>query len=422
MRRRQFILGLAAAGAAGLLLRPDDHGAPYDAYFSALNQMLKANGPGRPVLLIDLDRLERNCRRLTDSIGDGQLYRVVAKSLPSIPLISHVMARTGATRVMSFHQPFLNVLAAELPQTDILLGKPMPVRAAETFYRRLDPKGSFDPSTQLQWLVDTPDRLAQYQQLARALGTRLRVNVEIDVGLHRGGLARPEQLVPMLAMIAADPSHLTFAGFMGYDAHVGRIPPILESRGASLANVILTYRSFIECVRATHPDLARSPLVLDGAGSATFRLHGKNSPLNEVSVGSALVKPADYDLPLLADFEPAVFIATPIIKAWDGLHLPGAEAIGKIWSVWDRNRQRSFFVYGGNWMASFWSPKGLTNNGAYEGMVNASHSVELGVDDHIFLRPNQSETVLMQFGDLAAVRGGRIESWWPAFNPGHEVV
>jgi D-serine deaminase-like pyridoxal phosphate-dependent protein len=422
MQRRHFLFALAAASAGGLLLRPDDHGAPHDAYFSGLNNLLKVSGPGRPVLVVDLDRLERNCARLKQSLSDGKNYRVVAKSLPSVQLINHVMQQTGSTRVMSFHQPFVNLLAADMPHADILLGKPMPVQAAQTFYRRFDAAGKFDPRVQLQWLIDTPQRLAQYQQLARTLGTQLRVNVEIDVGLHRGGLTAPEQLAPMLATIAADPQHLAFAGFMGYDAHIGRIPAILESRDTSLAKAVATYRSYIECVRSTHPEFLKNPLVLNGAGSPTFRLHGKDSPLNEVSVGSALVKPADYDLDLLSDFEPAAFIATPIIKAWDGLHLPGAEAIGNAWTLWDRNRQRSFFIYGGNWMADFVSPGGLTDNSQYEGMINASKAVHLDADDYIFLRPNQSETVFLQFGDLALVRNGHVESWWPVFNPGHEEV
>lgn len=430
MQRRHLLIGIAAAAAGSLLLRPADRGAPHDAYFAALNHLLKAQGYGRPTLLIDLDRLERNAARLQASIAAGKQLRLVAKSLPSLPLLQWLQQRTGSTRVMSFHQPFLNALAAALPATDILLGKPMPVRAAETFYRRLDARGGFNPATQLQWLVDTPERLAQYQQLARSLGTRMRVSLEIDVGLHRGGLSAPEQLDALLATIAADSDHLAFAGFMGYDAHVGKIPPLLESRDTSYARANGTYRAFIERARAhaTKPDIAA--LTLNGAGSPTFRLHGADSPLNDVSVGSALVKPTDFDLALLADFEPAAFIATPVLKAMDGLHLPGVAALGDLWAMWDGNRRRSYFIYGGKWMAQFASPAGLADNGLYgsssnQAIVNASPSVNLAVDDHVFLRPTQSEAVLLQFGDLLAVRGDgsggyAIAGHWPVLTPAHD--
>ncbi|MFZ5722494.1 MAG: DSD1 family PLP-dependent enzyme [Pseudomonadota bacterium] len=423
MKRRHVLLGLAAAAAGGFLLRPDDRGAPHDPWFAALNDLLRRQGPGRPVLVVDLDRLERNCARLKKTAAEnGKQLRIVAKSLPSPQLIRHVLARTGSTRVMSFHQPFLNALAAQLPAVDLLLGKPMPVRAAETFYRELGAGTGFDPRRQLQWLVDTPERLQQYQQLARSLGTKMRINVEIDVGLHRGGLAAPEALDALLGIVAGDPAHLEFSGFMGYDAQVGKIPSLLESREQSLAKANAVYRSFVERARAMQPALDIGTLTLNGAGSPTFRLHDDQSPVNEISVGSALVKPSDFDLGLLHDFEPAAFIATPVLKAMDGLRLPGSDLLGKGWALWDTNRRRTFFIYGGKWMANFVSPPGLADNALYgsssnQAIANASAAVDLGVDDYVFLRPTQSEAVLLQFGDLAMVRGDRIEHWWPVLAP-----
>ncbi|MBK6288100.1 MAG: DSD1 family PLP-dependent enzyme [Gammaproteobacteria bacterium] len=424
MQRRHFLYALIAAGTGSLLLRPADRGAPHDGYFAALNRLLRDQGPGRPVLVVDLARLERNCERLARSIAPGKDLRIVAKSLPSIALLEQVLRATGSRRVMGFHQPFLNALASSLPQTDLLLGKPMPVRAAEQFYRKLANDGAFDPRRQLQWLIDTPQRLAQYTQLARTLGTRLRINLEIDVGLHRGGLTEPQQLDALLVQIAAEPAHLEFAGLMGYDAHIGKVPPLLESRARSLERSSAIYRNFAEQARA-HGLAAPETLTLNGAGSPTFRLHGPDSPLNEVAVGSALLKPADFDLDLLADFEPAAFIATPVLKALDGLQLPGPAPLGEMWALWDRNRRRSFFIYGGKWMARFASPTGLLENPLFgtssnQAIVNASAAVDLAVDDYLFLRPTQSEAVLLQFGDLLAVRDEAIAGWWPVLSPGHE--
>ena len=39
----------------------------------------------------------------------------------------------------------------------------------------------------------------------------------------------------------------------------------------------------------------------------------------------------------------------------------------------------------------------------------------LGIDDYVFLRPTQSEAVMLQFGDLQVVRGGQIVDRWPVF-------
>ena len=74
---------------------------------------------------------------------------------------------------------FLNLDAEIFPGFDILMGKPLPVRSAELFYRQL--KGPFDPTRQLQWLIDSPQRLQEYLQLAQGMNTKLRANIEIEL-------------------------------------------------------------------------------------------------------------------------------------------------------------------------------------------------------------------------------------------------
>lgn len=170
MNRRKFMFAGLGAGAllAGTAawMRPADRGGPYDDYFRALNRELKANGPMCPVLLIDLDRLDHNIDVVMRSVRRGGKHlRLVEKSLPSPGLLAYIARRAGTRRLMSFHQPFLNHDAVAFADADILLGKPLPVRSAELFYR--EHKGAFDPARQLQWLIDTPQRLRQYLALAQ---------------------------------------------------------------------------------------------------------------------------------------------------------------------------------------------------------------------------------------------------------------
>ena len=132
------------------------------------------------------------------------------------------MAAYGSNRLMLFHQPFINQVAARFPDTDILLGKPMPVVAAGNFYRQFQ-GGGFEPSTQLRWLLDTPARATEYARLAQALGQTLLACVEIDVGLHRGGVRNDDELIALLDIIQGS-EYLEFCGFMGYEPHVVKVP------------------------------------------------------------------------------------------------------------------------------------------------------------------------------------------------------
>ena len=424
MTRRKLLRKLAIAGAAAagaVLLRPRDEGSPYTPYFAAKNALLRRAAPGRPVLLIDLDRLDANLVKVRQSLPPGKAFRVVTKSLPALGLLQRVMQALSTQRLMVFHQPHLSALAVQLPQADLLLGKPLPVAAAATFYREL-PRTAFAPAAQLQWLIDSEERLLQYRQLAATLGQKLRINLEIDVGLHRGGIAEPRQLPALLSIIAGASGLLELAGLMGYDAHVGKIPAVVESRAASLRKVCARYSDFVQVLAARLPAAQLAALTLNGAGSPTFRLHGAESPLNELAAGSCLVKPTDFDLELLADLQPAAFIAAPVLKALPGLALPGLSSLGPAWSAWDPNRRRTFFIYGGLWMAQPEAPAGLRDNPLYgrstnQAILNGSPRVTLAVDDYVFFRPAQSEKVLLEFGDLLAVRKDVrediVEARWP---------
>ncbi len=414
-------MGMVAAAGLGILLyavRPRDDGGAYDPYFRALNATLRRGGPARPSLILDLDRLDANLRVLRESIRPPKHFRVVDKSLPSIPLLRYIFEHAGTNRVMSFHQPFLNQVAEALPEADVLLGKPMPVRSAERFYAEL--RGPFDPDRQLQWLVDTPERLAEYHELAERLGRRMRINVEIDVGLHRGGVHDTATLERILAAIAAAPTRLEFAGFMGYDPHVAKVPSWARSRASLIEEVRTTYRGYVDYVRARHPELWSEHVTLNGAGSPTYRLYEDDTLLDDLSVGSALVKPTDFDLDTLAPHVPALFIATPVLKSGASARLPGLDWLSTLLDWWNPNLARTFFLYGGYWMARPVSPEGLHNNGLFgrssnQEMLNGSARVELDVDDHVFLRPTQSEAVMLQFGDLVVVRGATILDRWPVF-------
>jgi D-serine deaminase-like pyridoxal phosphate-dependent protein len=417
MRRRSLLIGAGVATAAvaggGVLWRPEDQGAPHDAYFSTLNEMLKAEGPGRPVMLLDRARMNHNIDMLARSVGGKKTYRVVVKSLPSVELLAHVMARANTRALMVFHQPFLNQVAESFPDSDVLMGKPMPVRAARVFYGRLG-ASRFDPARQLQWLIDTPQRLSEYQALARSLGLNMRINVEIDVGLHRGGVEDPDELASMLATIAADPDHVTFSGLMGYEPHLTGLGASLDH--PAVRDVIGRYRRFIDSIKAAGYD--PDALTLNGAGSHTLKIYENDHTMNDLAAGSGVVKPTDFDTHHLADHQPAAFIAAPVLKTYDRLYAPGEPLAADVLAWFDPNMRRLHYIYGGYWKARYVSPPGIPEplyHSTNQEPFTTSGAGALEVGDHAFLRPTQSERVLLQFGDLHVVENGELVDRWTVF-------
>lgn len=418
MKRRTFLTGAATAGAITMLgLKPSDVGASYNDYFRTINESLKENGPFRPMMLVDLDILDRNIAVLKGMTRSSADYRIVVKSLPSPDLTKYIMDKASTNKLMVFHQPFLNYISKEIPEADVLLGKPMPVKAAELYYNKLESNSQYNHQKNLQWLIDSKNRLEQYLGLAKALSVKMQINLELDVGLHRGGLTSIDELEEIMAVIVANPKFLKFSGFMGYDAQVAKFPPLIKSIDDAYAESQAIYTAFVVHIEKHYPQYDVSKLCLNGAGSPTYELAGKNGIANDLSAGSCLVKPLQFDIKTLEDFEPASFIATPILKKLPGTTIPGLEKLSWWNNMWDPNKQQTLFIYGGKWMAEYESPEGLRGNSLFgtstnQQFINCSNSVNVDVDDHVFLRPDQSEAVFLQFEDIITIRNKRIEGSW----------
>ena len=410
MKRRTMMIGggaLALGGICTMLARPAERGGMHEAYFAGLSAALKRAALMRPTLVIDRGRLLANVAAIKKATAAAKLpLRVVAKSLPAPQLLSTIMTGMGTERQMVFSAEMLRQLMPLHPTADYLMGKPLPVSE----FIRVAEKAGAGAAAQVQWLIDTPQRLSQYIETANARGIQLRVSFEIDVGLHRGGFADPKALAEALRMAQA--ARVQVAGLMGYDPHVPKMP----SPDKAWAGSQRAYAEMIAVVKSAGLDPAK--LTLNGAGSPTFRRHCAGTVANEVSVGSAFVKPGDFDYPDLADLLPAAFIATPVIKASQDQPLPGVEALSGAMHWWDRNTQRGFFIHGGHWLAKPVSPPGLQYSKLFgrssnQELLTGSKLVDLKPDDHVFLRPDQSEALFLQFGGIAVFDGHEIAETWP---------
>jgi D-serine deaminase-like pyridoxal phosphate-dependent protein len=419
LKRRTLLtaIGAGLVGAA-FVARPRDHGAPHGDYFTKLSQALRSAGIATPTMVIDRDHLMTNAGQVVRNINSRMQLRLVAKSLPCLSLLDTLMDGMKTRKLMVFNLAYLQQLAQQRADTDLLLGKPLPAAAAAAFYRNLKDT-QFKPDQQLQWLVDSPQRLAQYRDLAREQQLQMRINLEIDVGLHRGGIDNVQSLRQMIAIFNEEP-RLQWTGMMGYDAHIPKLPDLPGVRADALTYAKETYRELANhATQALQSGATPAGLTMNAAGSPTYRLHDGTGAANEVAIGSALVKPTDFDTPLLQDLQPAAFIATPVLKAEPRFLMPkGVEWLGSAARAWDVNQQRVYFIYGGNWLAEPVSPAGIAPSGLYGASSNqqallGSGTQQLQPDDFVFFRPRQSESVLQQFGDIVVIESGRITQRWP---------
>lgn len=384
------------------------------SYFQQLQQALADAGLAEPVLVIDRDRLDTNIAALKAMLPTGMAYRIVAKSLPCAELLEYVAAHTETNRLMSFNTNMVMQLLELMPQASQLLGKPIPVQALKRTLDAANAQLRSPLQHQVQWLIDTPARLAEYAELAESSGIQLQINLEIDVGLHRGGMEPGADLEASLNAIHQS-GNLVLAGLMGYEPHLTKLPNIAGWPKRAKQGAAKQFQLALSQTAAIFGQDHTANMVRNMAGSPTFGLYSDTLLANEIAAGSALVKPSDFDLPILKAFLPACFIATPAIKVSKGVRLPGLEyanrALGKPQSG------KTVFLHGGYWKAEPVYPGGLKNSSLFgrssnQEMLVAPKNASINVDDFVFLRPTQSEAVFLQFPTIAVFSGSQIRDLW----------
>lgn len=392
-------------------------------YFSKLSLALSQAGLASPVLLVDKSLLDENIARLKETLEKGFAYRVVAKSLPSIPMLEYILSEANSSRLMCFHLPFLiHIAEHKWPvKPDLLLGKPMPVMALRAFYQWYEKQGEpldFEPAEQVQWLIDSNERLNEYEAVALESGLKMKVNLEVDVGLHRGGFADMSEFRSCLERIKQS-DLLSLSGLMGYDYHVAKALNILEGRAVVARAAKSSYQRFVNVVDEVFG--SHEGLCLNAGGSPTYSLYQQGDFRNELAVSSALVKPSDFDIPTLEHHVPAAFIAAPILKVIEKPSLPIASSLSPFLRSAKLLPKKACFIYGGNWLADPCYPEGSERVKLYgcssnQEMYSLAESSELKPNDYMFFRPRQSEALFLQFGQIAVYDQGKIVAWWSVFD------
>lgn len=375
-------------------------------YFQQLTQDLKQQGTGTPQLILDLAQYQHNLDYVQSKLPAQLKPRLVVKSLASIQLLKLASEKLSMQCFMVFHLPHITEIIQTFDQADILLGKPMPIRAVELFYQT-----TAQHDIHIQWLIDDVERLQQYLNLAQELNLSLNINIEIDVGLHRGGVQNSQQFIALLKLIQQNVPYLKLSGLMGYDAHVAKLPKMLKSPEKSYQQSQQIYQQYKTILQQQFPDLWHAGLCFNGGGSPTFMQHCQHSVCNDLAFGSMLLKPSDFDLENLSDLNCALWIAAPILKVLTYSQIPGLEMLNHL-----PHRHKAVFIYGGYWRADYVYPEKshphiLYGRSSNQEMLQVPKQYEIAVDDYVFLRPQQSEAIIPQFAHLYAYKQRKFEVW-----------
>lgn len=383
----------------------------HDPYFARWEALLQRDSDGVPSLVLDLARAQKNAQRVRALWPARHAARLAVKSLPCVPLLRTLAAALETERFMVFHPAHVRPTLDAFSSGDLLFGKPVPTRAVERALAQL----SAHEIKQVRWLADTPSRARELSSLARSQGVELRVALEIDVGLHRGGASSLDEIQSFRDCFAPG-SGLQFAGLMGYDGHLGRIPWPLQRIERSHARSMQRYRAHVEAVDAL--GWSWNDCVRNAGGSLSFMEYRETDPTDELTIGSALVKPAHFDDKRLAELECALWIATPVLKRVERFEPPDTEWLAALVPLVKGLRGAGVYLFGGRFHGQPESPKGMVANlalgdSANQALYQLDRSTPLAIDDWVFFRPHESEATMDTLSHVLVSDGERRFERWP---------
>jgi len=266
-----------------------------------------------PALVIDLDAMERNLRRMAEfARAHGVALRPHAKMHKSVDLARRQLA-AGAVGVCVQKTAEAEVMA-DGGIDDIFLSNQVvsvsKLARVATVAHRLARRGG-----RLSIAVDSPLGIELLSGAMAAVDIDIDVFVEIDVGQGRCGVAPGEPALALARRIAAAPK-LRFGGLQAYHGGAQHVRAV-QDRRERIARVVAA-------VGRTQAVLAaaglRAPLVT-GAGTGTFALEAASGVFGELQAGSYLFMDADYALNERAsdqpEFEHALFVKTQVVSVAD---------------------------------------------------------------------------------------------------------
>lgn len=205
-----------------------------------------------PVLLVDLDRLERNIAEMAGIVqGGGKTLRPHTKTHKT-PEIARMQVEAGARGLTVAKLGEAEVMA-DAGFDDLFVANEI---VGETKIARLL---ALLRRARVRIGVDSIEVARPIGEAAGAQGLKVSVLIEVDTGLGRAGVRSPEEALELARFIADHPG-LELTGIFTHEGHLYRAP------------------------EAERPRMAAQ--VASAMRSLTAALKAQGTPVQEVSIGS----------------------------------------------------------------------------------------------------------------------------------------
>lgn len=236
-----------------------------------------------PCLILDLDALERNIRKMGDyARAHGMRHRAHGKMHKSVDVLKLQEELGGAVGVCCQKVSEAEVFARGGIK-DILVSNEVRDPAKIDRLARLPKLGA-----RTIVCVDDIDNVAELSEAAGRHGTTIECLVEIDCGAGRCGVLTTQEVVAIAKAIDAAPD-LRFTGIQAYQGAMQHLDSF-EERKAKLDAAIAQVKDAVEALKTD----GLAPELVSGGGTGSYYFESNSGVFNELQCGSYAFMDADY--------------------------------------------------------------------------------------------------------------------------------
>lgn len=307
LSRRAFLATSVAGGAAFPVLA-DPVTSKAVAGPKRLAKPIPIGEIPTPALLIDLDRMDLNLRKMADDAKKLDVGVRPHTKTHKCPIIAKMQMDLGA----------IGVCAAKVSEAEVMVAGGVdqvlitsPVVTADKIGRVI---ALAKQSSGIQMVVDNAKTIDDFNAAATAAGTKLRVILDLDTGTKRTGVASGAAALALAQQIDKSEA-LQFDGLQSYAGHLMH----LVGHDVRKKSAIRTAARAIE----TKAMIEKSGIevgVLSGGGTGTFDIDGAIDEVTDLQVGSYLFMDAQYrkigdiDSEVFDYFDPSLFVLVTAIS------------------------------------------------------------------------------------------------------------
>jgi len=345
-----------------------------------------------PALILDLDAFEANLKRLAEAVGRRVRVRAHAKT-HKCPEIGKRQVAAGAVGLccqkVSEAEAMVDGGIADVLVSNEIVGT-----------RKLERLAALTRRAQIGVCVDNVENVRDLEAAMQRAGARIDVYIELEVGMHRCGVAPGAPALVLARAIAASPS-LRFAGLHAYHGRAQHIRS-LEERHAVIRNAALHVKN----TKTLLQEAGIGCPIVTGAGTGTFMFEVELGAWDEIQPGSYVFMDWDYArnewAPPMPRFEHSLFVLATVMSRPDP-QLAIVDAGLKASSV-------------DSGMPAVWERPGLAYTHASDehGWVEIAPSAAApGLGDKLLLVPGHCDPTVNLYDWYVCVRGGVVEALWP---------